>query len=138
MRKLLFLMLMAFFTINVSSQTKKPSKILSKSPNGYIRCYSTEYEKSLQKKNSRRANTDVFENWIATKISKQKTYNQRITAARIIPVVVHVISKGEALGTGANISDAQVISQITTLNNDYRKKLELEVLIPIQLVQMLI
>lgn len=122
MRKLLFLMLMAFFTINVSSQTKKPSKILSKSPNGYIRCYSTEYEKSLQKKNSRRANTDVFENWIATKISKQKTYNQRITAARIIPVVVHIISKGEALGTGANISDAQVISQITTLNNDYRKK----------------
>lgn len=122
MRKLLFLMLMAFFTINISSQTKKPSKILSKTPNGYIRCYSTEYEKSLQKKNSRRANTDVFENWIATKISKQNTYNQRITAARIIPVVVHVISKGEALGTGANISDAQVISQITTLNNDYRKK----------------
>ena len=50
MRKHLFLMLMAFFTINVSSQTKKPSKILSKSPNGYIRCYSTEYEKSIQKK----------------------------------------------------------------------------------------
>ena len=122
MRKLLFLMLMAFFTINISSQTKKPSKILSKSPNGYIRCYSTEYEKSLQKKNSRRANTDVFENWIATKISKQNTYNQRTTAARIIPVVVHVINKGEAVGTGTNISDAQVISQITTLNNDYRKK----------------
>ena len=83
-------------SINISAQTKKT---VSKSPNGYIRCYSTEYEKSLQKKNSRRANTDVFENWIATKISKQKTYNQRITAARIIPVVVHVISKGEALGT---------------------------------------
>lgn len=37
-------------SINISAQTKKTSKILSKSPNGYIRCYSTEYEKSIQKK----------------------------------------------------------------------------------------
>ena len=106
-------------SINISAQTKKT---VSKSPNGYIRCYSTEYEKSIQKKNNRRANTDVFENWIATKISKQKTFNQRITAVRTIPVVVHVVNKGEEVGTGTNISDTQVISQITTLNNDYRKK----------------
>ena len=106
-------------SINISAQTKKT---VSKSPNGYIRCYSTEYEKSLQKKNNRRASTDVFENWIATKISKQKTFNQRITAVRTIPVVVHVVNKGEEVGTGTNISDTQVISQITTLNNDYRKK----------------
>ena len=122
MRKLLFLMLMAFFTINISSQTKKPSKILSKSPNGYIRCYSTEYEKNLQKKNNRRAKTDGFENWISDKINRQKFFNNRISAIKTIPVVVHVINKGEAVGIGTNISDAQVISQITTLNNDYRKK----------------
>lgn len=41
---------------------------------------------------------------------------------RTIPVVVHVINRGEAVGTGTNISDSQVISQITSLNNDYRKK----------------
>ena len=113
---------MAFFTINISSQTKKPSKILSKSPNGYIRCYSTEYEKNLQKKNNRRAKTDGFENWISDKINRQKFFNNRISAIKTIPVVVHVINKGEAVGIGTNISDAQVISQITTLNNDYRKK----------------
>ena len=122
MRKLLFLMLMAFFTINISSQTKKPSKILSKSPNGYVRCYSTEYEKNLQKKNNRRAKTDGFENWISDKINRKKFFNNRISAIKTIPVVVHVINKGEAVGIGTNISDAQVISQITTLNNDYRKK----------------
>lgn len=38
-----------------------------------------------------------------------------------IPVVVHVIHNGTAIGTGANISDAQVLSQIQVLNEDYRK-----------------
>ena len=106
-------------SINISAQTKKT---VSKSPNGYIRCYSTEYEKSLQKKNNRRAKTDGFENWISDKINRKKFFNNRISAIKTIPVVVHVINKGEAVGIGTNISDAQVISQITTLNNDYRKK----------------
>src|SRR5690606_33494061 len=38
-----------------------------------------------------------------------------------IPVVVHVIHSGQSIGVGANISDAQVISQITVLNQDYRR-----------------
>lgn len=38
-----------------------------------------------------------------------------------VPVVVHVIHLGEALGTGSNISDAQVQSAITALNEDFRK-----------------
>ncbi len=39
-----------------------------------------------------------------------------------IPVVVHVIHNGEAIGSGANISVAQIKSQIDVLNKDYRKK----------------
>ena len=39
-----------------------------------------------------------------------------------IPVVVHVVHNGEAVGTGANISEAQVISQIEVLNEDFRRK----------------
>ncbi len=39
----------------------------------------------------------------------------------VIPIVVHVIHNGEQKGTGANISDAQVISQIENLNEDYRR-----------------
>lgn len=38
-----------------------------------------------------------------------------------IPVVVHVIHKGEALGTGTNISVAQIQSQIDVLNQDFRR-----------------
>ena len=39
-----------------------------------------------------------------------------------IPVVVHVIHNGEPVGTGPNISQAQVQSQIEVLNEDFRRK----------------
>lgn len=39
-----------------------------------------------------------------------------------IPVVVHIIHNGEPIGTGANISYEQVVSQIEVLNEDFRKK----------------
>lgn len=37
-----------------------------------------------------------------------------------IPVVVHVLHKGEAVGSGTNISDAQIQSSIDRLNDVYR------------------
>lgn len=38
-----------------------------------------------------------------------------------IPVVVHVIHYGESIGTGRNISNAEIQSQINVLNEDYRR-----------------
>lgn len=38
-----------------------------------------------------------------------------------IPVVVHVLHKGEPIGTGTNISVAQIQSQIDVLNQDFRR-----------------
>lgn len=38
-----------------------------------------------------------------------------------IPVVVHVMHNGEAIGSGANISSAQIRSQMEVLNEDFRK-----------------
>jgi len=40
-----------------------------------------------------------------------------------IPIIVHVVHNGEAIGTGLNISQAQIQSQIQVLNDDFRKKL---------------
>ena len=37
-----------------------------------------------------------------------------------LPIIVHVINNGEAVGVGSNISQAQVQSQIDVLNEDYR------------------
>ncbi len=39
-----------------------------------------------------------------------------------IPVVVHVVHYGEAIGTGRNISDLQIQSQIDVMNEDFRRK----------------
>jgi hypothetical protein len=39
----------------------------------------------------------------------------------VIPVVVHVLHRNEAVGTGLNISQAQIQSQIDVLNEDFRR-----------------
>jgi PKD repeat protein len=48
-------------------------------------------------------------------------FNGMRDAILTVPVVVHVIHLGEAIGSGTNISDAQVLSAIAGLNEDYRK-----------------
>src|SRR6267154_819781 len=39
-----------------------------------------------------------------------------------IPIIVHVVHNGEPVGTGMNISQAQIQSEIAVLNEDYRRK----------------
>ena len=54
-----------------------------------------------------------------------KKYQKHLTGQKApiltVPVVVHVIHTGQSVGSGANISDAQIQSAITALNEDYRK-----------------
>lgn len=52
----------------------------------------------------------------AKDLSRDKT-----NAVYKIPVVVHILHNGESVGNGANISDAQVLSQIRVLNEDYQR-----------------
>ncbi len=94
--------------------------------NGLVRCVSSEYEASLQDQFPDRANNAAFETWLAPKIAEAKA--QRAAAGHNspavvinIPVVVHVIHNGDAVGVGENIADARVISQITVLNQDFRR-----------------
>ena len=55
---------------------------------------------------------------------RQQQRNGKIEAVEIsIPIIVHVVHNGEAVGTGTNISQAQVQSQIAVLNEDFRKML---------------
>jgi hypothetical protein len=94
--------------------------------NGLIKCVSSEYEKHLLKTNPNRATTAEFEEWLAPKVEEIKKRlvsgtieNQVIT----IPIVVHIIHNGDAINTNENISDAQILSQITVLNQDFRRAL---------------
>lgn len=92
-----------------------------KKMNGVIRCASTEYEAMLQKQYSDRMTDAQFEAWIAPLIENSKTNKSQTGGIVTIPVVVHVIHSGQAYGVAQNISDEQVQSQITVMNNDFRK-----------------
>ncbi len=58
-----------------------------------------------------------FEIWMEDKI-RNFDPNQR-AAPYVIPVIVHVVHNGEAVGAGSNISQAQINSQIDVLNEDF-------------------
>jgi len=94
--------------------------------NGKIRCATTEYEKYLQESNPKRLNDAQFEAWVAPLVSKYKAMrsSSKTTGTVItIPVVVHIIHNGQAIGVAPNITDNQVVSQITVLNQDFRRML---------------
>lgn len=94
------------------------------SPNGIVKCTSVEHNHDLQQKGLAPSDID-FESWLAPKIEEFKSRrlaNPNYRASVIsIPVVVHVIHNGDAYGTGENIRDEQVLSQIQVLNEDFRR-----------------
>jgi hypothetical protein len=124
MRKLLFI-LSLLFLIFFSNSILGQSKIVfsKKSKSGKIRCASTEYENYLRQNNINRANTIEFEKWITPKIDKLKSqaHYQKSTEIITIPVVIHIIHNGDPVNQNENISDEQAMSQITVLNQDFRK-----------------
>lgn len=123
----LLLLVMPLFSIaqtNNANRTIFGQTVQSVNPkNGLIRCASSEYELSLQQKYPSRANSQTFENWLAPKVAavKQQMATNKTSAVVTIPVVVHVIHNGDAVGSNENISDARVLSQIAVLNQDFRR-----------------
>src|SRR5687768_12248025 len=79
------------------------------------RCGIVEYNSILLNKNLREDDRK-FERWLSERISNQKARVNTAAGSFKIPVVVHVIHNGEAVGMGTNISDAQIASQIKVLN----------------------
>lgn len=67
--------------------------------------------------------TSQFELWLQQQQQDKakRLGNQRIAATYQVPVVVHIIHNSEAVGMGKNISDAQILSQISVLNKDYKR-----------------
>jgi hypothetical protein len=94
---------------------------------GQERCGTVEYQKMLHKSNPKKETIDQFEKWMNNKLNQAKTAPastlgaQRTQTTYTIPVVVHVIHNGEPIGTGKNISDAQILSQIKVLNDDFNR-----------------
>ena len=110
-------------SFQLTSETKR-----SIETTGYGRCLTVENEAILRNKDSKRFSEEQFEEWLAPKIAEIKADEAagKLQAVYTIPVVIHVVHDGNAVntngnGSNENISDAQVISQIQVLTDDYRR-----------------
>jgi PKD repeat protein len=90
-----------------------------------IRCATMEQDSINRVRFPQRGRLTDFEFSIQEKI---KEINARAATGRTqatvitIPIIVHVIHNGEAVGTGTNISKEQVMAQLEVLNEDFRRK----------------
>jgi PKD repeat protein len=106
--KILILGLFLFFSIFTSiSQT-------------VIRCYTEENHQQLLQQFPELETNEQFEQWMQQQLIQNQS-SAIIGGVYYIPVVVHVIHNGEAVGTGTNVSFAAIQSQIDVLNEDFRK-----------------
>jgi len=87
------------------------------------RCGTVEYTQVLKANRFLLENDAGFEKWLGQKLQLKARQNesQRTQATYQVPIVVHVIHNGEAVGSGTNISDGQILSQISVLNKDYNR-----------------
>ncbi len=88
-------------------------------------CATMEMDSLLRKKHPELGSLNEFERVLQQKIVQIKARqaaSREVAEIITIPVVVHVVHNGENVGAGRNISEAQVKSQIETLNEDFRRK----------------
>ncbi len=89
------------------------------------KCATVEYNQMLQNPSIRFEPESTFEQWIKEqgriRTSQFQADNSPADEIYTIPVVVHIIHKGEALGSAGNVPDAHIFSQIDSLNKDFRR-----------------
>lgn len=94
------------------------------------KCGTVAYEVLLKNKNALQEDKPDFEAWLQSGIDHKRKLRQNLIATLsqdeeeevfTIPVVVHIIHNGENIGQGANLSIERVLSQIETLNKDFRR-----------------
>ncbi len=93
---------------------------------GQEKCAVIPYQKQLKTRHPQLENTDAFEQWMRKKLdNKQRSTTNRVYQEEAevvtIPVVVHIIHRGEAIGNGLNLHEDQIQSQIDVLNEDFRR-----------------
>ena len=106
------------------------SAVTSHSGNGHNeKCGHTLLEAQQERELGVFGSKVFFEDWITKKIVEKNSKPQimKVQAEpRVIPVVVHVLHNGTAIGVDANISDAQIFEQIRVLNEDFHESRDLK------------
>jgi gliding motility-associated-like protein len=88
-------------------------------------CGTPAYQQNLRDQGNIRETDAQFEQWIHEQVMERQQLRRmgRLKSDSYrVQVVVHVIHNGEAVGSGTNISNAQVLSQIDVLNRDFKRQ----------------
>ncbi len=104
--------LLSFFSISINAAFSQ----------NVVRCFTDEMDSILKMNNPGINSKAEFENWLSNEM-QTNTASKIIGGVYYIPVVVHVIHSGEAVGVGTNVSFAAIQSQIDVLNEDFRRML---------------
>jgi len=97
---------------------------ISQVPEGIIRCATVEMDSIRHAENPDLQTDEEFEEWLEKLIADKKQKQAQgliINGVYQIPIIVHVVHNGEAIGVGRNLSVATIQSQIDVLNEDFRR-----------------
>lgn len=112
-RKLLFTAALAVLALTTNAQDLRTGK---------QRCYSVEHEQWLQSQNPNlkvqsENDEQKLQDWLQNNVAARMNNTNTTNSVIVIPVVVHVVYKLAS----QNISDAQILSQIDALNEDFAR-----------------
>jgi hypothetical protein len=86
------------------------------------RCATMEVDAALRRRLPALGSLMDFEAWLHDAMHRSARKNSRgPEPVYVLPVIFHVVHKGEEVGQGNNIPAAQVIAQLNVLNEDYRR-----------------
>ncbi|MEN7549654.1 PKD domain-containing protein [Rapidithrix thailandica] len=117
-KQLIFGSLFLFYTCSAFAQSKSPRASVQEKPPLHRTC-GFEYQTSHSKKELGR-----IEAFLRSRIYQTTQLGKAAQGEEVyqIPIIVHIVHNGEAVGEGTNISAAQVYSQFDVLNEDFRRK----------------
>ena len=133
MKKILALLVLAS-SVYSYGQLNKEYKVSSNNSysfkniehDGHIKCGTMEHDSIVRSNNPSMGTLSVNDDWLQNKVDEHKALYSNGSGQKlpilVIPVVVHVIHNGDAVGSGENIADGQVLSQIQVLNEDFRRE----------------
>ena len=80
------------------------------------RCQSAELQAVLMEDSAFARSYFAFE----AALADMQGSTMRTTTAHVLPIVVHIMHAGDAIGTGSNLSESQILSAIDALNADFQ------------------
>lgn len=107
-----------FFLFSAGKIVAQQSIQMASANKKIVRCYTAELINEFRKKHPNAETDAQFESWLGKKNQERKAMRAQVINYTI-PIIFHIISKGEAVGTSPNLSAAAINQQLLQLNKDF-------------------